>query len=257
MISTYEKIWPSHPFIFRLPYENYPKYLKEKYSDKVELVKISDTNSSIRSTLLSLLEDLSDEEWIYWCMDDRYLISINEKKANQTLDWIRLIRDPKISGICFARVRNLYKSSNVEKSNFLLSPDGQIYFKRKNYNQIWLHQFLRAKVLRRLFSLFPDRSFSPKEMDDFKDKVNLIQEHRLYVVKTNIVIFGESTTRGEITRNCATSLVRYGIDFPDNFKVSSKEIIIGKMYNFAVLNQVAEAFSSFVRKLKARLPNAK
>ena len=257
MIATYEKIWPSHPFIFRLPYENYPNHLKEKYADKVELVKIADTNLSIKSTLLSLLEDLSDEEWIYWCMDDRYLISLNERKANQTLDWMRSIRDPEISGICFARVRNLYKTSNVEKNDFLMSPNKQIFLKRKNYNQIWLHQFLRVKVLRRLFSLFPDRNFSPKEMDGFKDKVNLIQEHRLYVIKTNIVIFGESTTRGKITRNCATSLARYNIDFPDNFKVSNKEIVIGKMYNFSVLNQVSEAFSSLVRKLKARLSNAK
>ncbi|WP_249267850.1 hypothetical protein RVR34_16365 [Microcystis aeruginosa FBCC-A68] len=78
MIYTYQKWWPSNPFTFRVPYGDYPENLA-KYGDKVELIPMDSAKvihpietekgtkqvSLIRDTVLNLLKDLPDEEWIY------------------------------------------------------------------------------------------------------------------------------------------------------------------------------------------------
>jgi hypothetical protein len=45
---------------------------------------------------------------------------------------------------------------------------GNVYLRRRNYEQIWLHQFLRVKVIRNLFQNFPDGITSAKLMDSLK-----------------------------------------------------------------------------------------
>ena len=234
MITTYQNIWSSNPFIFRLPYENYPHYLKEKYGNKVELIHVPGSNQKIKLTVLTLLEDLDDEDWIYWCMDDKYLVQLREEKVNEILKWVRSLRETSISGICFARVRNLYKSKALDQNDILVGPKGKVFFKRQNYSEIWVHQFLKVKALRRLFESFPDREFSAKEMDKFKRKLQLFEEQKLYVSKRNLAIFGESTTRGMITTNCANSFAKFGMTIPHQFDISSREIIMGKLNNVFV-----------------------
>ena len=90
MIQSYEEIWPSHPFVFRVPYQNYPKYLKDKYGDKIELWEAP---YEIKPTVLSLISDLRDDEWIYWCIDDKYLAAIDEQAVNNTYRWVTEIAD--------------------------------------------------------------------------------------------------------------------------------------------------------------------
>ena len=101
-IYSYEKNWKSNPFIFRVPYgEIYPEEIRSKYGDKVDIIQTDaakvvhecnqvDTDSDgkvkvslIKNTVLDLIEDIADDEWIFWTMDDRYLIDINEKQVKK------------------------------------------------------------------------------------------------------------------------------------------------------------------------------
>ena len=34
-------------------------------------------------------EDIEDDEWVYWCMDDRYPIGINKPHLVNIYDWIK------------------------------------------------------------------------------------------------------------------------------------------------------------------------
>ena len=67
LILQYEKIWPDHPFRFRIPYQQ----LRGQDSERSEYVESS---PEIAATILRLLQDVEDDEWVYWCSDDKYPI---------------------------------------------------------------------------------------------------------------------------------------------------------------------------------------
>ena len=49
-----------------------------------------------------------------------------------------------------------------------------------DYSQIWIYQFVRAKVSRDLFNSFPERPFNAREIDKIKDEYKLIPEKIIY-----------------------------------------------------------------------------
>src|ERR1043166_9179142 len=73
MILQYTRLWPTHPFVFRVPYQ----LVRGSDTDRVEFRQ---TSENIRATVLELLSDLGDEEWIYWCIDDKYAIQLVTEK---------------------------------------------------------------------------------------------------------------------------------------------------------------------------------
>ena len=231
MIQSYQEIWPSNPFVFHVPFQQYPEELKQKHGDRINLIK---TPPDIKQTILCLIEDLAEEEWIYWCIDDKYLVEIDEKSANNCFDWVNKLEDAQDCGVMFCRCRKLLEDENLRSDKIRLSPNGDEYIERKNYYQFWIPQFLRVKVLRELFLEFPDTPFRAKEMDVFTGQMsNLIvkkfrQNQKMFVSKINYGRFGESTCGGRITQNCLESMIGRGISIAD-FKTSSTSKLIGKM----------------------------
>lgn len=63
MIQCYQDIWPSNNFTFRIPYQNETNYFNLKYGNKVEMIK---SDRMIKPTVLKLIEDLVDDDWVYW-----------------------------------------------------------------------------------------------------------------------------------------------------------------------------------------------
>ncbi|MDA1302340.1 MAG: hypothetical protein O2868_20005 [Proteobacteria bacterium] len=72
MILRYDKLWPGHPFTFRVPYQDASgdHLLAMRASSRVEPRPAA---TMIKPTLLSLIDDLDDAEWVYWCIDDKAL----------------------------------------------------------------------------------------------------------------------------------------------------------------------------------------
>lgn len=231
MIHSYQDVWPSHPFLFRVPYQEYPCDLKDKYGDNIELIK---TKPSIKQTVLSLIEDLDDEEWVYWCLDDKYLVDVNETAVNNCFKFVSKIQNPLVCGVMFCRCRKLLDSDNLQTDNEIISNFGDVYIKRKNYYQIWIPQFIRTKIIRNLFLEFPDRPFEAKEMDVFTGQepgltVKDFQKHQnMYVSETNYAQFGESTSAGRVMQNCRESMTKYKITIP-NLPMVPRSTLIGKM----------------------------
>ena len=227
MIRAYQNLWPNNPFIFRIPYQEEECYLdyQSKFEDKVELIKSS---SSIASTMKSLLADLDDEEWVYWCMDDRYPIELQSNEIDNIHKWVTTIDDPEISAIMFLNSLKGQKPENLYYGKFSIKDSfNNSYRRRKNYTMIWMHQFMRVKVIRCLFNNFPEDLNSAKEMDYIMFKLSLPENQKLYVLNNNLGIFGESTSRGKLTKNCYESLLKNQISLPENFEVSNKTIITG------------------------------
>ena len=226
MVFSYQKLWPDHSFRFRIPYQKYPEHLTDKYGAAIEPVP---SKKGIKDTVQTLIRDLPDDEWVYWCIDDKYLIDLNLKEVIKVANCIKSISDSTICGVSFSRCRGLMKSENLKAKKRLSTGSHKlVLIERKNYSQIWMHQFLRVKVLRTLFETFPDRNFVAKEMDTYIKQVQLPEDQKLYVTSQNMAVFGESTTRGMLTKNCAVSLEKFGLDVP-NMAVSDKEITIGEL----------------------------
>ncbi len=222
LIVQYERLWPDHPFVFHIPYQ-------ELGGVDSKRIKYLTSPADIKATVLHLLADIDDEEWIYWCVDDKYPIQLVTDKIASLIS--HAMRSPEVSGLLFCRCR--VTLSNPKLALYprkIKNPFGDVYFERKAWFQIWIHQLLRAKVLRYLFTHLPDHIPSAKAMDELKNDVPKLAEHRLFVTKENFAVFGESTQRGVITQNCYESMLASGIELPEWFHSPNGEYVtLGKL----------------------------
>jgi hypothetical protein len=222
MILQYDRLWPDHPFVFLIPYQ-------ELGGVDSERVKYLPAPSNIKGTVLHLLAEIDDEDWIYWCVDDKYPIQLVTDKIASLIS--HAIRSPEVDGLLFCRCRATLDNPKLTLfPRKIKNPFGDVYLERKAWFQIWIHQILRAKVLRHLFTHLPDDIPSAKAMDELKNDVPKLSEHRLFVTKENFAIFGESTRRGVITQNCYESMIAARIELPEWFRHPDGEYVtLGKL----------------------------
>jgi len=210
MVLRYERVWPDHPFVFRIPYQE----LSGTETARTTFIK---TPPEIRATILQLIADLDDDEWIYWSIDDKYPVQLVIEKVRGFM--ADAIHSPEITGLLFCRRGPVLENPELTVyPEQRVNPSGDVYLERKAWHQIWLHQFLRVKVLRYLFRHLPDNLPSPKVMDFLKDEISKPPEYRLFVTEKNFAIFGESTNKGTITQNCYESIVKTDIKLPKWFR---------------------------------------
>jgi hypothetical protein len=222
MILQYAKVWPEHPFVFMVPYQN----LRGTDSKQTRFLE---TSQDIRSSVLQLLRDIDDEEWIYWCADDKYPIRLITAAIIRLFSYVS--QSPDMSGLLCCRCRALLGEPELALyPSEWRTPSGDILLERRAWYQIWIHQFLRAKVLRYFFSQMPEHTPGAKAMDTFKSSIVKLAEYRLFVTKENFAVFGESTQRGVITRNCYDSIRKTNIALPQWFQHPGRErVIMGKL----------------------------
>jgi hypothetical protein len=222
LMLQYERLWPDHPFRFRIPFQQ----LRGSDSNRVEYIE---SPPEIAATVLRLIEDIDDEEWIYWCSDDKYPIRLIVEKIKELLNYA--LATSEISGLLFCRTRvTLDRPELSLLPHQRVTPDGDALLERKGWYQIWIHQFLKAKVLRSLFSQLPLKIPSAKALDGLKDQIPKPDEYHLFVTEQNFAVFGESTKRGIITRNCLESIRQTDIELPEWFQRSNGEwVTMGKL----------------------------
>jgi hypothetical protein len=221
MIFKYAQLWPRHPFRFRVPYQELGP------TPAAGPVEYKKTPASIKATVLTLLDDLDDEEMIYWCIDDKYPIKLDLRRIEAVLRWLSLEQASTVSGILFCRCRKMWDSRFLTET--VIADDVEnVYLERKGYAQIWLHQFLRVKVLRFLFESFPDFIPTARAMDQLKKQVRKPASHRVFVSDQNAAVFGESTSYGILTWNCYRSFLDNGLVLPAwGATTTNEEIVMG------------------------------
>jgi len=92
MIFQYDRLWPGHPFVFHVPYQ-------ELDGVDTEQVKYLTAPSDIKGTVLHLLTDIDDEEWIYWCVDDKYPIQLVTDKIGTLIS--HAMRSPEVDAAVY------------------------------------------------------------------------------------------------------------------------------------------------------------
>jgi hypothetical protein len=221
MIFCYEKLWPKHPYIFQVPYQEIPPTLQ---SSRVQYHKCP---ADIKGTVLTLLDALDDEEMIYWCIDDKYPIWLDIKKIKKIHQWLSPTDGKDIGGLLFCRCRGMLSRQNLTDKE-VIDDQGDICLERKNYEQIWIHQYLKVKVIRHLFNSFPNRIPAAESMDVFKGLVEKPNSHHLYVTGNNLATFGESTSQGVIMKNCFESMKANNLCIPSwASETTSHEVTMG------------------------------
>lgn len=227
MINCYQRIWPENPFKFVLPDGQPMQDVASRLGSRVILRETAegDQRGRFRAAVLDMLTGISNEDWVYWCPDDKYPIWINVQVAQSVAAALRGTPSG-IAGLCIARRKTGSPPTLDNKMSSIYKIKNTRFRQIHGYKRIWLHQFVRAGVIRHLFERFPEVINSAKEMDRLHRQVELPSGSQRYVVKHNAMVLGESTHRGVITANCAESL-RLHQELPDGFRVSDKRIIIG------------------------------
>jgi hypothetical protein len=88
---------------------------------------------------------------------------------------------------------------------------------------------------------------SAKALDGLKNRVQKPEDYHLFVTQQNFAVFGESTKRGAITRNCLESIARTDIELPEWFRRSNGErITMGQLPG-----------ETYWQRLRSRLPGQK
>jgi len=187
------------------------------------------TPVDIKATVLRLLEGLSDDEWVYWCIDDKYPVRLVLPQIRRVVSWLSDPSSASVHGVLFCRCRQVADPRHLFPDT-KTDEGGNRYLRRKTFNQIWIHQFLRAGVLRALFHTFPDLIPRARAMDGYVLSRCPPRSQHLYVTERNLAVFGESTMGGRLTRNCCESLDRYGFSRPDwSAEIEDSHVIMGTL----------------------------
>lgn len=250
MVWMYQKLWPDHPFSFRIPYQNLYPLLTALPSNRVEARQ---TPASIRATVLALLADLDDDEMVYWCLDDKYPLWLHRTRIQHILAWLSTSHAEPIDGILFCRCRRMWESTYLTGAS-IHDERGNRYFERINYEQIWIHQFIKVKVLRHLFTAMPSEIAHANEMDALKYQINKPTEHRIYVSQYPYGRFGESTHRGKITANCLANMNKIGFTLPASAAHgTAREILMGSARDELFFDAQRLRIQPFIQTLAAKL----
>lgn len=229
MIDAYDAAWPDHPFRFRLPDGPAMREVAaRRRAGAVELVPTDEGEGRgrFRAAVLGLLAGLHDDAWVYWSIDDKYPIWIDRDVVRRVAEALEG-QPAHVAGLCCTRRPCGDRESAGPDAETPLRVAGLSFHRRGDYKRIWLHQFVRVKLLRRLFETFPEVVAAAKDLDALHARAVLPADHGRYTLDRDAIVFGESTHRGMLTSNCAASL-RRGRGLPRGFEVSPTRLLIGR-----------------------------
>ena len=206
VIESYRALWPDYPFTFRVPYnEVYPRALIDR--PEIELVH---TEKDIRATMTNLLSGIEDEAFVFWAIDDRYPYWIRDTNTLEQVVAFVLHATSDIAGV---KLTN-HAIQAVGDQVWMIG-DERFRLQVDFPGGFYTHHFVRSGVLKKSFLEFdlPD-SYS---IAQFHEKLYSMSswDDRILVPERPLVHFGESCTRGKMTRNCLYALREYDLEVPD------------------------------------------
>ena len=204
MIARYNACWPDHPFTFCIPYQSEARRAVNWGGSSRAWIHAPD--ASIQGTMDALLADLDPDEWVYWAIDDKYPEQLDVPRLARV---VGLLDSASVDAVLPCRARQMWNPEVLGEA-MRLGPEELIA--RKTWDQIWVHQFIRPRVLLHLFAGMPRHIHQARAMDDYKFDVPMA--HRLMVMKRNAARFGESMDAGEVLLNALESLKRLGQPLP-------------------------------------------
>jgi hypothetical protein len=245
LVETYNRLWPDCRFQFRIPFtDRDPRSIC-----RAQNVEFISTPPDIRSTVKSLLCDLPEHEFVFWCIDDRYPIEIFEpavlravrdfaSDAASDVDSIKLT-DLTVEGIegkldtrfprwltrrwrrQFSPRPDTQRAENdktwrqreegvAREPVFRLA--GQGFFRQLGHpkNGFYMPQFTTPAFLKRFFLASAlPLKYGIREFHHFLLSTNL--EHKSYFPNKFLLSVGESTFRGRLSMVCYKQMLKFGV----------------------------------------------
>jgi hypothetical protein len=218
VVKSYLALWKECPFQFVIPRndDNSPHFDFLATQKNVSLIR---TPSSIRATMSALLGTVDDNAWIYWCIDDRYPIEIDQRRMQMVFDFIASGAADHLNGIKLIH----WKETADASYNDIEIGDRKFRF-QVPYSAwgLWHHHFLRAKVLKEIF-LASERNGiadTPWELNGYFHKLPFIEVFKniVFPVGEPIIHFGETLVQGLLLANACEALARYNCPVPNYTK---------------------------------------
>ena len=205
--KKYMELWPDCPLRFRIPYNDISTNKSFEYFKSCENVELVKSPVAIRLTMQTLLKDLDDEEWIYWCIDDRYPIEI------KNFELLNNIYTAVVNGDVDQLNAVKLFAWREELTDEKLEIGGAKYQLQKPLTLFgfWHHYFLKVKVLKYFFlsdNLPKKYSISDLTMTyHFMEEIDLLT--KTAVPEQDILILGEPCFEGKLTSNGYELLEKY------------------------------------------------
>jgi hypothetical protein len=245
VVETYNRLWPDSGFQFRIPFtDRDPRAIF-----RAQNVEFISTPPDIRGTVESLLCDLPEHEFVFWCIDDRYPIEIFEpavlravrdfaSDAGGDVDSIKLtdltvegiegklhtwlprrltrrwrgqpFRRPDTQQVENDRTWRQREEGGAREPAFRLA--GQGFFRQLGHpkNGFYMPQFTTPAFLKQFFLASAlPLKYGIREFHHFLLSTNL--EHKSYFPNHFLLSVGESTFRGRLSMVCYEQMLKFGV----------------------------------------------
>lgn len=204
VLRSYEH-WPCGDFVFRVPFTTRPPAFRTER--RVEPVRAAEP---VGDTMAALLEGIADDEFVYWCTDDRYLDAVLDRAALESLDaWVRSGAE-----LPFDALRLL--NHTPPGPGAIAVGTARVHEHRaETARGFWHHSYVRAGVLRECFLGSRRRDCTVEEVN--RDLRAGRFRHRILSATDSLVRLGETTILGRITANCVEAFARVGLAVPAGF----------------------------------------
>src|SRR5436190_5576789 len=151
-VKSYLQFWKECPFQFVIP-QNDPNSPDFEFLRRQNNVTMVGTPSSMPQTMSKLLERFEDDAWLYWCIDDRYPISLDVHRLEAIVAFIESGAAESLNAIKLIHWREKPDQGRED----IQIGDATFRFQAPVSTWgFWHHHFLKAKVLKNLFLMLPD-----------------------------------------------------------------------------------------------------
>ena len=230
--KTYMDLWPTCPFTFRIPYNEAGslRYFRDKHN--VELVKSS---SGIRTTMQCLLQGIDDDEFVYWCIDDRWLKKVFMPEALQEIT--KAVQNGEFANYDAVKLISWRESTTNQSLIVAGVPYRQQDLDRRPYT-FWHHHFIRAGVLKRVFW---NKTILPTDYT-LRNVWKVLNQMRIYrrpvlVPQQSVVLFGEPCHKGMTTADGFAWLRQYNCPLPPNPFTNMVKDFSDKLQGTAIIDR--------------------
>lgn len=184
LYNMYMKLWPECEINFHIPYnQNFIPFMSER--DNITLVNC---DKDINTTMELLLDGLSDDDWVYWCCDDRFPTRINTQQIKRVYKNVHQLSEydfikPYTHPLCKPHTQYIDNDISLQASG------PQWGF--------WMHHFCKVGVLRDVFS-----QPNCKTIYDYHDNIltGVVMNNISGICyNKNLITFGEPTIEDQLT----------------------------------------------------------
>jgi hypothetical protein len=210
--KTYARLWRGHPFTFRVPCGHRVQGPALAYlSAQRDCRMISAPSSAIKATMAALLDGIDDRDWVYWCIDDRFPITLDPAGIGRiaaALDGLA----PEVEEVKLLRWKEplLRGRTTIAGSSFRAQAPGS------RSRGFWHHHFVRSALLRSAF-LREDLA-ADCAIGAINERIQRCEEHvcrgTALVARKPLLSLGEPVVERRLTRNGRAWLERMECEVP-------------------------------------------